>query len=363
MKKVNLTKLFFLTFLKFIAQSDNLVSNGSFEDYNKCPNDISQISRAKHWRTPSKGTSDYFNSCSINKNASVPDNSAGHSYAHGGNGYGHFGVFARQNNVRYEFIQTKLIESLKSGQSYCLTFFVKNATVSTLKYSGISCLLSSKEININDWQFYNEEDLSNNIYIDNKVSIKNKYEWQKVCVNILPKGGERYLTIGFTKVADLNNLSKNNEVSSSYYIDDISLIKVSDCICGQEVILKDTIQTIIPNTNHHAKVYILKNVNFKTKSSTLETNSFDELNSIVKILKSDESLKVSVEGHTDNVGIESRNQILSEERAKSVADYLVSQGISKERVTFIGFGDSKPIADNSSDFGRSKNRRVEILFY
>jgi outer membrane protein OmpA-like peptidoglycan-associated protein len=79
------------------------------------------------------------------------------------------------------------------------------------------------------------------------------------------------------------------------------------------------------------------------------------------MLNQNPDLKISIEGHTDNVGTPQSNQILSESRAKSVMNALVSKGISAGRLKYKGWGQTKPIADNASEDGKAKNRRVEIV--
>jgi len=79
------------------------------------------------------------------------------------------------------------------------------------------------------------------------------------------------------------------------------------------------------------------------------------------LLQSSPSLQVSIEGHTDNTGNSESNKKLSEERAKAVMDALIAKGIKKERLSFVGWGQQKNIADNRTEEGRAKNRRVEIV--
>ena len=79
------------------------------------------------------------------------------------------------------------------------------------------------------------------------------------------------------------------------------------------------------------------------------------------MLKQNPDLKVSVEGHTDNVGSDKSNKTLSENRAKSVMTALISGGIDKSRLSSKGWGETKPVGDNSTEDGRFKNRRVEIV--
>jgi outer membrane protein OmpA-like peptidoglycan-associated protein len=100
---------------------------------------------------------------------------------------------------------------------------------------------------------------------------------------------------------------------------------------------------------------------FETNSYQLKQAHVAELDTLVSFLLEQPSSTVTISGHTDNTGNEDRNLALSNERAKSVASYLVKQGIKPGRLSHIGMGSSKPIADNTSSNGRSRNRRVEIL--
>jgi outer membrane protein OmpA-like peptidoglycan-associated protein len=106
---------------------------------------------------------------------------------------------------------------------------------------------------------------------------------------------------------------------------------------------------------------ILKNILFESASSDLMSTSHSELDRLVKELQSRASVKIEISGHTDNTGVSSTNLILSQNRAKSVQDYLISKGVDKARLTFKGFGETKPIADNATDEGKRKNRRVEFI--
>lgn len=110
-----------------------------------------------------------------------------------------------------------------------------------------------------------------------------------------------------------------------------------------------------------AKVnYAAKNIFFITGSAKLSSKSNKALDDIVKILSDDNNLKLAIEGHTDNVGKADYNQNLSEKRAASVKEYLVSKGIDEARLNSVGYGMDRPIADNKTAAGRSKNRRVEL---
>lgn len=99
-------------------------------------------------------------------------------------------------------------------------------------------------------------------------------------------------------------------------------------------------------------------VYFATGSAKLLSTSDKALMDVVKILSEDQNLKLSIEGHTDNVGKADYNQKLSEDRANSVKQYLIKKGVDPSRLISQGFGLTKPIADNKTAAGRSKNRRV-----
>ena len=103
-----------------------------------------------------------------------------------------------------------------------------------------------------------------------------------------------------------------------------------------------------------------RKVQFVTGSATLTKAAMDELDKGVQILTDHPTVKISVEGHTDNTGDAAFNQKLSERRAAAVKTYLVKKGIGADRIVTSGYGQSKPIADNKTAAGRAANRRVEF---
>jgi outer membrane protein OmpA-like peptidoglycan-associated protein len=102
---------------------------------------------------------------------------------------------------------------------------------------------------------------------------------------------------------------------------------------------------------------------FEMNKSTLRSEHFATLNPLVDYLRAHPERLVKISGHTDATGKESQNLRLSKQRADVVAEYLVSNGIDINRVETFGLGSSKPIAENTTEQGRRKNRRVELLIY
>lgn len=106
----------------------------------------------------------------------------------------------------------------------------------------------------------------------------------------------------------------------------------------------------------------LRSIQFDTGKATLKAESSAVLDQVVALLKQDAALKLEVQGHTDNVGAAAANLKLSQDRAAAVKDYLVTTGgIAAARLTTAGFGDTKPVAPNTTDDGRAQNRRVELV--
>jgi outer membrane protein OmpA-like peptidoglycan-associated protein len=102
------------------------------------------------------------------------------------------------------------------------------------------------------------------------------------------------------------------------------------------------------------------NVTFPTNSADVKSDFYPVLNSVSMVLKEYEKTVIEVAGHTDARGAEAYNQSLSVKRAGSVGQYIRSQGIDNMRLITIGYGESRPIANNDTDAGRQQNRRVEL---
>ncbi|HNQ12071.1 MAG TPA: OmpA family protein [Bacteroidia bacterium] len=105
---------------------------------------------------------------------------------------------------------------------------------------------------------------------------------------------------------------------------------------------------------------VLRNIFFETNSYKLSNESTLELNKLLVFLTENKSIRVRINGHTDSVGDDHSNLTLSQQRASAVSDYLISNGISKDRISTKGFGESQPISDNETTDGRALNRRTEF---
>jgi OOP family OmpA-OmpF porin len=173
---------------------------------------------------------------------------------------------------------------------------------------------------------------------------------------IIKIGGKKIFEDGWRGCYELNKNGKEYKIkvactnSSDYmlYVLEIEAMK-------QEISANEMLDAL------NKDGYIALNILFETGKSTIQNESLQVIDQIFELMKSDLNLKISIEGHTDNVGDAAGNKKLSESRAKAVMDVLVAKGIDKTRMSFIGWGQEKPVADNRNEEGRAKNRRVEIV--
>ena len=129
----------------------------------------------------------------------------------------------------------------------------------------------------------------------------------------------------------------------------------------QYVTSKDAVRKDVPlQPIKVGEKIILKNIFFETAKFNLKPNSKIELNKLIEFLKTNDGIQIEISGHTDNIGNDAANKTLSLNRAKSVYDFLVESGIPTNRLKWVGYGEEKPIADNSTDEGRAQNRRTEF---
>lgn len=106
--------------------------------------------------------------------------------------------------------------------------------------------------------------------------------------------------------------------------------------------------------------FVFNNILFASNSFALPENGLAELSQLIQVLNDNPTLKVEISGHTDNTGNAKDNLTLSTNRAKAIVDYLIAKGINTERLSYKGYGDTQPVADNNTDEGRAKNRRTSF---
>lgn len=111
----------------------------------------------------------------------------------------------------------------------------------------------------------------------------------------------------------------------------------------------------------NADGYLALYINFDTGKSDIKTETQSIVDQLAEMMNANTDLKISIEGHTDNVGTPEANKTLSLNRAKAVVSAIAAKGVSASRLSSVGWGQEKPVADNRTEDGKAKNRRVEIV--
>lgn len=187
-----LTSLFlFLVFRLMGQENENLISDASFEKYSTCPKDITGSSQnfvLKKWSTPTLGTPDYYNTCSLFLPSSVPKNTDGYQEALEGNGY----IGITVSNQLCEYVQTRLLKPLIKDSVYLMEFYVNLSNLSGRTYRNLGMYLSNKEMNISTTEPLDviPQLVSNQYYQDT-------LNWELFSEQYKAQGGERYVIIGF----------------------------------------------------------------------------------------------------------------------------------------------------------------------
>lgn len=266
-----------------------------------------------------------------------------------------------------EYMYVKLEKSLKEGVSYPFELYFRLGPWSNVKLQTFAAYFSKRILTVKD-------KLDPEFMIDtiSKKGLDGEAgNWMRLSGIYTAKGGEKFLTISnfaantSKQMVKIKGAPKAKIKEAYYFVDDVSLLDFTDTV---KITLKDTVvkDTVRIDTLAKAlpvyktgEIIQLKNIFFDTDKSELLPESFVELNKLVDILKTYKTMEIQINGHTDNTGTNERNLALSEERAQAVYEYLTSQGI-QNKMTYAGFGSSKPIATNETAEGRAKNRRVEV---
>ena len=349
-----------------IIMAQNLVQNPSFEQYGECPVKLGNFENdVIAWSAPTLGSTDYFNACSTAMG--TPENFNGKQPAEFGRGYA--GMYMYAPDDYREYIQVALTKTLKKDRTYTISFYVSLAERSDFAVKEFGVLFSKKAMavpikkELSRMHWYKDRENSfhfmeigyTNFYKDTK-------DWILVNTQFRARGDENFLTIG-----NFNNNAKTRKFKTKryarqgayYYIDMVSLTSADSTEIQQPA------SSGLPEQNNNTyaldKVHTFDNVLFDFDTYELLDTAKADIQQIFNYLKSDTALFISIDGHTDTIGSVEYNQLLSANRCKAVAGYLIEIGLAQDRIRWKGHGGSKPIANNETEKGRRLNRRVEFV--
>ena len=348
--------LSFFCFIQISGFSQNMVPNPSFEALNKAStfwitNHTVFEERIKEWTTPNLGSPDIFSNKLIKKISPLRKGVILDPHqARTGEvmiGIKTYGCASRTQHCK-EYIQIKLTEQIERNKSYYIEFWV-NPMATSLHVNNIGLVFSDVEIQDNSEYGIHYFDVA----INEKSIIKTApNEWVKISGTVKADDNYDYIIIGnFYTDGETETSSKEESIPYSYYFIDDVLVRPTDAIS----------QSLTDANLSEGSTITLNEIQFENGQDVLLQHSYLQLDELLKILKENKDLQIQVNGHTDDRGEVADNLDLSNRRAERVVNYLIQNGIKKERIKSKGFGEAAPIADNETDEGRKQNRRVEFV--
>ncbi|NNE56411.1 MAG: OmpA family protein, partial [Flavobacteriales bacterium] len=339
------------------ATSQNLVSNGGFEQKAYCPVTFNQSSLniLTGWKQPTSGTPDYFHECS--KKAGVPKNLFGEQSAYEGGGYAGLVAFTASKPNYREYLQVKLDRPLRSGEKVCVEVELSPAEKAAFVTDGFGIALTSFQPKSTDQKTLNIRPQLQNPRLH--LLDETNY-WTKISEMVIAEGGEEYVTVGnFTFDRDLTILKRTAAQGAdmandwSYlYIDDIVIKTVEEreeCSCVNDLIMEQIHDP--PLELGEVREIDISTILFEFDQDVITDESKEQLKSVLKTMEKHGISFMEIIGHTDVIGEDGYNFELSKRRAQAVIDYMADKGIDPSRLQISWRGALEPIANNESDTG------------
>lgn len=356
----------------------NLVINPGFEEvertYCAWTTDVNKFNAAvRGWNSPTQTTPDHF-STTLDPDcwAHPKKHSGGKQSTHSGNGMVGVKIYGKGNTPSFwhEYVQTELPEPLQAGVRYIAECWVLRAVRSNEASNNIGIAFTDAPVSTRDRL---------PLYITPTVNEEKlvKGGWHKVKGVFDATGNERYLLIGnfYSDDEATHERQPNGERGGYYFIDDVN-VRIAPPGTALTPKPKESIppppRPVVPDHTSSTAVDIhqvepavgtrvrLDNVQFAFDKADLLPGYEKELDRLVDLMTDFPFMRVEIEGHTDDQGSDDYNLRLSDDRAKAVVDYLLKKDVEKERLTWKGYGETKPLVPNDSEANRAINRRVEF---
>ena len=351
MKKTLCFLLLLVCIIHSTSDAQNLVPDPGFEITRRLPvKKENSVSCTRHWQCPMDyGAGDYYHKDGKG-HGSAPGNIFGRQKPHTGRAYG--GMCIRKKFM--EYVETKLTDTLEKDQTYLIEFYISRAERSIGSVKEFGVLFTDKiSMGITGVGIPREP----SVEMIKKHGFRKKRKWMKFSGFYTAKGGETALILGYFNHSKV----KRFKGYAHYYVDDVSVTLVKTQNDTTELIIDEKIQKTVEALPKLNESIILENIFFNSNESVLLPGSFKELDQLVNYLNLMPETTIEIRGHTDNTGDERVNKMLSESRAKAVADYLIVQNIERNRIVYKGFGSEKPVASNNNEEGKKQNRRVDFM--
>ncbi len=356
----------------------NLVPNPGFEEsvrtYCSWTQDPAKFNaNMTGWNSPTQTTPDHFSTKNDSECWAHPaKHSGGKQGTRTGQAMAGIKVYGKGNTPTYwhEYLQTQLPVPLEAGKRYIAECWVLRSARSNEASNNIGIALLDTAVGTRDCL---------PLYITPQVNEEKliKGGWHKVSGVFDATGKEQYLLIGnfYGDEVTTHERQPDGERGAYYYIDDVN-VRLAPPGMALTPKPKQSVppppKKIVPDhasTNtvdiHEVEPAVgtrvrLDNVQFEFDKATLLPGYEKELDKLVDVMTDYPFLRAEIEGHTDDQGSDTYNLKLSDDRAKAVVDYLVKKKIDTDRLTWKGYGETKPLKPNTSEENRALNRRVEF---
>jgi len=360
--------------LTILAQK-NLVPNGGFDTQAKKIKLGGQIELATGWSSPQDVKADLYHANAKNPSFLADGNNRGSELPEEGDGYAGIILYAAKGAVPRTYLQTELSSALVADKIYCVKYWVSLGEAAKYAVNNIGLYLSNNRPNTKE---IDQLEIEPQI-MHSRNKIFDDFTWMPICRTYKSKGGEKFITIGnfgsltdtkAKKVKRPRGFTKPQKPVGYYFIETVSVIpldsiELEDCICEKEagighmkvVYSKDISED---DQMKDSKKLSLYKIFFDNKSAALNTHGIEEADRVVALLKAHKTLKIEVQGHTDDLEAVKADKDYSELRAKAVYDYIISKGAGVSQMSFKGYKNTKILDDSGTTEGRIKNRRVSF---
>lgn len=374
--------LFVLILINFAflssAQDENLLENGSFESTKGKAKGLGGIETSEGWFSPTSAKADLFLTETKIPEILTTGNKYGKEEPKNGDKYAGIVAFSYGDKVQRTYISAQMKYPMQKGMKYCVTMYVSLAELSKYASNQIAFQFSSKALQQEKGAIIGP---SHVLHPQKKV-ISATYGWEKICGTYVAEGGEKFVTIGnFTANDGTKNekTGKNNfkgvpAIAAYYFVDDIQILPVDpkkNCDCGgsqeqvsdafyHKIIMLEDKMDAIQRIEAHTTF-------FPFGQAQLQEANKATINVVVDLLKSNPDYKLELFGHIDSLEqsfAQKRPAFadLSHKRIRSVMEYMISEGIEKERFiatpTDVVEPNEEILPEDDDHLKNAKNRRV-----
>ncbi len=361
------------------SDPDNLVPNGSFENYEGSLRRYEQFDLVKDWTNSNSNVSDLFATNTKSRYVAIPKNMFGSEDPADGENYAGIVAYSYRGKKGRTYISAQLKEKMKENNLYCIRFKASLAERSRYASNNLGAVISKSKVSEKTEGTITRSDA---VLSEKNEVVATTDGWWDFCKRYAAKGNEQYITIGnFASDGNTSNetlelpseyAEDGPEIAAYYYIDAVEVRRIEaneNCGCSN---------TKIPDSKviYSATVQMNDDMSITEKVDAIDAYFYQyqaevvaaaqrTIDQVVELMKANPGMKIQVIAHSDIEESELAKKepslkSLAEDRAKAVREYIASQGVNRARVLMDNKGSSEPVSKMTTSISFSKNRRVEF---